>query len=116
MPSPSCCRWRPRLLGLAHDGTVYVLDIIRSTLDSPDVKRLVRQTAELDGREVVIGMEQESDASGKAVIQDYRRTLAGLRLPAAAAVRGECDARSALRLLRGGWRGAAGCGRPALYS
>jgi predicted phage terminase large subunit-like protein len=65
------------LLGLAHDGTVYVLDVIRRRLDSPDVKRLVRQTAELDGREVVIGMEQESGASGKAVISDYRRILAG---------------------------------------
>jgi len=65
------------LLGLAHDGTVYVLDVIRRRLDSPDVKRLVRQTAELDGREVVIGMEQESGASGKSVIVDYRRILAG---------------------------------------
>jgi predicted phage terminase large subunit-like protein len=65
------------LLGHAHDGTVYVLDVIRRRLDSPDVKRLVRQTAELDGREVVIGMEQESGASGKAVISDYRRILAG---------------------------------------
>jgi predicted phage terminase large subunit-like protein len=65
------------LLGLAHDGTVYVLDVIRRRLDAPEVKRLVRQTAELDGREVVIGMEQESGASGKAVISDYRRTLAG---------------------------------------
>jgi predicted phage terminase large subunit-like protein len=65
------------LLGQAHDGTVYVLDVIRRRLDSPDVKRLVRQTAELDGREVVIGMEQESGASGKAVIADYRRILAG---------------------------------------
>jgi predicted phage terminase large subunit-like protein len=65
------------LLGLAHDGTVYVLDVIRRRLDSPDVKRLVRQTAELDGREVVIGMEQESGASGKAEIHSYRRLLAG---------------------------------------
>jgi predicted phage terminase large subunit-like protein len=54
-----------------------VLDIVRRRLDSPDVKRLVRQTADLDGREVVIGMEQESGASGKSVISDYRRILAG---------------------------------------
>jgi predicted phage terminase large subunit-like protein len=65
------------LLGLASDGTVYVLDVIRRRLDSPDVKKLVRQTAELDGREVVIGMEQESGASGKAEIATYRRLLAG---------------------------------------
>ncbi len=65
------------LLGQAHDGTVYLLDVIRRRLDSPEVKRLVRQTAELDGREVVIGMEQESGSSGKSVIQDYRRALAG---------------------------------------
>ncbi len=65
------------LLGQAHDGTVYVLDVVRRRLDSPEVKRLVRQTAQLDGRGVVIGMEQESGASGKAVISDYRRILAG---------------------------------------
>jgi predicted phage terminase large subunit-like protein len=73
------------LLGQAHDGTVYVLDVVRRRLDPHDVKRLVRQTAELDGREVVIGMEQESGASGKSVISDYRRSLAGFvfqpRLP-----------------------------------
>jgi predicted phage terminase large subunit-like protein len=65
------------LLGQAHDGTVYVLDVVRRRLDPHDVKRLVRQTAELDGREVVVGMEQESGASGKSVIADYRRILAG---------------------------------------
>jgi predicted phage terminase large subunit-like protein len=65
------------LLGQAHDGTVYVLDVVRRRLDPHDVKRLVRQTAELDGREVVIGMEQESGASGKSVIHEYRRILAG---------------------------------------
>jgi predicted phage terminase large subunit-like protein len=65
------------LLGRAQDGTVYVLDVVRRRLDPTDVKRLVRQTAELDGREVVIGMEQESGASGKAEIHAYRRLLAG---------------------------------------
>ena len=65
------------LLGQAHDGSVFVLDVIRRRLDSPDVKRLVRQTAELDGRDVVIGMEQESGASGKSVIADYRALLRG---------------------------------------
>jgi predicted phage terminase large subunit-like protein len=54
-----------------------VLDVVRRRLDPHDVKRLVRQTAELDGREVVIGMEQESGASGKAEIHAYRRLLAG---------------------------------------
>jgi phage terminase large subunit-like protein len=47
------------LLGRAPDGIVYVLDIVRRRLDAPDVRKLVRQTAEMDGREVVIGMEQE---------------------------------------------------------
>jgi len=65
------------LLGQAPDGTVYVLDVVRRRLDPHDVKRLVRQTAELDGREVVTRMEQESGASGKAEIHAYRRLLAG---------------------------------------
>jgi predicted phage terminase large subunit-like protein len=65
------------LLGRAPDGVVYVLDIVRRRLDPSDVKRLVRQTAEMDGREMAIWMEQESGASGKSVISDYRRLLAG---------------------------------------
>jgi predicted phage terminase large subunit-like protein len=64
------------LLGRAPDGVVYVLDIVRRRLDAPDVRKLVRQVAELDGREVVIGMEQESGASGKSVIHSYRADLA----------------------------------------
>jgi len=103
------------LLGQAHDGTVYVLDVVRRRLDPHDVKRLVRQTAELDGREVVIGMEQESGASGKSVISDYRRGLAGFvfqpRLPYADKVTRAAPYASyaeggGVRLVRAPWNAA----------
>jgi len=99
------------LLGQAHDGTVYVLDVVRRRLDPHDVKRLVRQTAELDGREVVVGMEQESGASGKSVISDYRRGLAGFvfqpRLPYADKVTRAAPYASYAEGAGCGW-----CGRP----
>jgi predicted phage terminase large subunit-like protein len=65
------------LVGQSAEGQVYVLDVVRQRADPKGVKRLVRQTAELDGSEVTIGMEQESGASGKTVIADFRTLLAG---------------------------------------
>lgn len=64
-------------MGRASDGTFYVLDVQRTRQTAGGVKALVKQTAELDGRGTAIFMEQEPGSSGKSVIADYMRTLAG---------------------------------------
>lgn len=53
------------LMGKHEDGTFWVLDVIRERLGPKAVRRLIRQTAELDGPGVQIRIEREGGASGK---------------------------------------------------
>lgn len=60
------------------DGVWYIADVQRVRATPGGVEALVRQTAEVDGRETAIYMEQEPGASGKSVIAHYAgRVLAG---------------------------------------
>lgn len=59
------------------DGRLYVADMRRVRATPGDVERLVKQTAELDGRGVAIRMEQEPGSSGVAVIDRYQKLLLG---------------------------------------
>jgi predicted phage terminase large subunit-like protein len=56
-------------------GVTYVCDIRRVRAKPGDVERLVRQTAETDGRSVVVHLEQEPGSSGVNVIDHYRRNV-----------------------------------------
>ena len=56
-------------------GIWYIGDMRRIRGTPLDVERLVRQTAELDGKKVRIWMEQEGGASGKNTIDHYRRNV-----------------------------------------
>jgi predicted phage terminase large subunit-like protein len=56
-------------------GVTYVCDIRRVRSKPGDVERLVRQTAETDGRSVVVHLEQEPGSSGVNVIDHYRRNV-----------------------------------------
>jgi predicted phage terminase large subunit-like protein len=65
------------LVGL-HDGIWYVTDIQRVRTTPQGVENLVRQTAEIDGRNISIRMEEEPGSSGKVTTDHYaRRVLAG---------------------------------------
>jgi predicted phage terminase large subunit-like protein len=100
------------LLGRDAAGTYYVLDVRRLRGTPRQVEALVRRTAEADGRQVPIWMEQEPGSAGVAVIDHYLRLLAGFRfrgerstgskadraLPLAAQAEG-----GAVKLLRGAW-------------
>jgi predicted phage terminase large subunit-like protein len=59
------------------DGRYYVLDIQHVRETPHTVEQLVKQTAQLDGRQCHIYMEQEPGSAGKKVIDDYRTALAG---------------------------------------
>lgn len=66
------------LMGLDNRTRIcYILDVRRVRFSPTDVERLVTRTAEEDGVEVEIVMEQEPGSSGKKVIQDYSRLLLG---------------------------------------
>lgn len=63
------------MMAKGRDNTLYITDV-RRTRDTPlNIKRLVRQTAELDGYGVPAAIEHEGGSSGKAVIDDYIRTV-----------------------------------------
>lgn len=61
-----------------HDDSYVVLDMRRERYSSAKVEELIRRTAEQDGHDVAVFMEQEPGSSGKGVIDYYRRkVLAG---------------------------------------
>jgi predicted phage terminase large subunit-like protein len=65
-------------MGKAKDGTYFIVDVRRIRGTPKQVEALVRQTAEQDGTDVAIWMEQEPGSSGVAVIDHYlRHILAG---------------------------------------
>jgi len=56
-------------------GLSYILDVQHDQLDSKDSEDLVKQTAQIDGGEVAIEMEQEPGSSGKRVIDHFARIV-----------------------------------------
>jgi predicted phage terminase large subunit-like protein len=56
-------------LGL-HEGRYYIGHVTRSRSSWHDVKKLIVQTAALDGKGTAIGVEQEPGASGKSVVAE----------------------------------------------
>lgn len=62
-------------LGLGHDGQIYGLDVIRMRVTPREVEKIIRQTAELDGRDTAIRIEQEPGSSGVALIDHYVRDV-----------------------------------------
>jgi predicted phage terminase large subunit-like protein len=65
------------LMGKAADRTLYVLDVRRLRGTPQQVQSLVISTAQADGPEVAIVMEEEGGSSGKIVIADFARRLCG---------------------------------------
>jgi len=61
------------LMGLSLDKNLYIIDMKRIRGTPQTNERLVRQTAELDGREVSVRMEQEPGSSGVNTIDHYTR-------------------------------------------
>lgn len=65
------------LMGRTRDKDIYIADVVRKQGTPGDVEKLVRTTAEMDGRDVHVRMEQEPGSSGKTVIASYAKTLMG---------------------------------------
>ncbi len=66
------------LLGLSGKNTLYVMDVKRMRGTPGAVENLVKQQAQLDGKNVPVRMEQEPGSAGVRMIDDYlRRVLMG---------------------------------------
>lgn len=57
------------------NGIIYLVDLVRERVSPGGVEKLVRRTAEADGKSVPIWMEQEPGSSGKFVIDNFRRKV-----------------------------------------
>lgn len=60
-----------------RDGIVYIADVTTARLEADERDRLIRQTAELDGRGVIQWGEQEPGSAGKDAAAAFVRLLAG---------------------------------------
>lgn len=58
-----------------RNGISYIADVRRDRTSPQGVELLVRQTAEMDGRNIPIVMEQEPGSAGKSNIDYYRRQV-----------------------------------------
>jgi predicted phage terminase large subunit-like protein len=67
--------WTAGALVGIKDGRVYVLDVKRTQSRPAGVEALILQTAQLDGHEVMIRMEQEPGSAGVDVIDHYARQV-----------------------------------------
>jgi len=70
------------LMGKGSDGKYYVLDVKRVQYDAGEREKLIKQTAELDGRSVTIIVEQEPGSGGLESAQATVRNLAGFKVGA----------------------------------
>lgn len=100
------------LLG-EKDGIFYIYDIKRARLRPAGVEALVKQTAELDGKQTNIYIEQEPGSSGVNTIDHYARrilkgfTFRGSKTTGSKEVRANPVSAAAeagnIRLVRGPW-------------
>lgn len=67
-------------LAVARDGSFWLLDVVRGQWEASERERVIEQTAAIDGRTVLIGVEQEPGSGGKESAQGTLRRLAGYRV------------------------------------
>lgn len=67
--------WTVGALVAEEKGVYYIADIRRRRSTPLKIEQLIKQTAELDGKEVNIWMEQEGGASGVNTIDHYAREV-----------------------------------------
>ena len=66
-------------MALLKNKTYVVLDVVRGQWEAGEREKIIRQVAELDGREVSIIVEQEPGSGGKESAEATIRNLAGFR-------------------------------------
>jgi len=69
-------------MGRDMQDNYWVLDVVRGQWESFKRETIMAQTAKLDGRSVIIGLEQEPGSGGKESAENSTRRLAGYRVRA----------------------------------
>lgn len=96
-----------------HQGVFYVIDVQHVRTTPGAVERLVRLTADMDGKATKIGMEQEPGSAGKGAVDRYARmvltgfTFKGFAPTGAKDIRAQPFAAAAeagnVKFIRGAW-------------
>ncbi len=68
------------LMGVDAAKHYWILDVIRGRWESAERERVIRQTAEADGTDVEVVIEQEPGSGGKESAENTIRNLAGWRV------------------------------------
>ena len=62
-------------MSITTDGTYFIDDVVRFRATPQENEEIIAETARIDGFDTQIFMEQEPGASGKTVIDHYRRNI-----------------------------------------
>jgi predicted phage terminase large subunit-like protein len=65
------------LIGKDYEGRFWVIDVVRGRWDTGARERTIKQTAKLDGKAVLVGVEQEPGSGGKESAENTVKNLAG---------------------------------------
>jgi len=65
------------LMGEDREHRFWILDVIRVQLDSGEREKLIKLTAQMDGLDIVVGVEQEPGSGGKESAENTVRNLRG---------------------------------------
>ena len=66
---------------MGRKGDVYwVLDVVRGQWDASEREQIIKQTAQMDSKRVIIGVEREPGSGGKESAQATIRNLSGFRV------------------------------------
>ncbi|OTG87222.1 phage terminase large subunit [Acinetobacter sp. ANC 3832] len=71
----------PRMLK-AKDNIIYIVDMVRGQWGPDGVERNIKQTAQMDGRKVVIKLPQDPGQAGKAQAKNFITMLSGFSVTA----------------------------------
>lgn len=67
--------WTVGALLCHHRGITYIVDVARFKSNPYQVEQAISLTAEMDGRDVTVSIEEEQGASGKSLMDHYRRNV-----------------------------------------
>jgi predicted phage terminase large subunit-like protein len=64
-------------MGLGLDGSIWILDVVRFQKEAAARERLIKDTAAIDGKKILIGVEQEPGSGGKESAESTVKNLLG---------------------------------------
>jgi len=67
-------------LGKDVRNRIWILDVVRGQWEAEEREAVIRQTADIDGKSVIIGLEQEPGSGGKESAQATIKNLLGFRV------------------------------------